>query len=205
MRVALALLVVTAVIACGKTSPQVSASNAPPAVSPKSEGQSTLYDQLHSGLFQADAAVKKLADAVDLAGEIEGKSKGDLAASIKNEMIPTLDDAGSTLASLTGDELPSAEDVAKQDATFQKRRADLIQKVNDILKDVREQEGSASDMALNQPPAIGDSAKRLDALLSEIIDDLLGALDGLGGKEEGAQNEPDTADTNQKPPPGYGR
>ena len=161
-----------------------------------------LYEQIHSGLFQADAAVKKLGDALDLAKEMQKNAKGALAQAMP-DIVNTIDDSGQALASLTGAEAPKPEDVAANKAKFETKRADLINQIGDILHDIRDQEDAAADQADNGDSDIRPIAKKLDELLLQIMDDLKGALTALGAKDPGEQTTPDTGDTNQKPPPGF--
>lgn len=173
----------------------------PPAQSAPAKAD-PLYEQLHSGLFQADAAVKKLADALDIAQDMQKKATGSFAEAMK-DVVATIDDSGHSLAALTGGEPPTAEDVANNRSKYQAQRADLINQISDILKDMRDQDDAADSMADIGNPEIQKPARHLDELLLQIIDDLKGALAALGAQDQSLQNTPDTGDTNQKPPPGF--
>jgi len=195
------------VVACGCSSntSTTPSDNTPPVDTPTATPPAKpdpLYDQLHSGLFQADAAVKKLGDALDLAHDMQKKATGPFVEAMK-DVVATIDDSGSSLAALTGGEPPTADQVAQNKAKYETQRSDLVNKIGDLLKDMREQEDAAADMVDNGNPEIQKLAKRLDDLLLQIIDDLKGALTALGGTDESLQNAPDTGDTNQKPAPGF--
>lgn len=186
----------------------------PPAAEPKEakqdfpapeatiEQKDPLYEQLHAGMFQADSVVKKLGDALDIAKALQAKAKGDLVAPMK-DMVAVLDDAGSSLAELSGGDPPTEEQVKKAPGTYQGKRDLLVKAVNDALHDLREQEGVAASLAEEGPPDGVKQFAELDKLLNACIDDLLGTLSALGGHEDSSQPTPDTGDTNQKPPAGF--
>lgn len=198
------LLQLLALVGCSSDAPK--SPNEPPpkheetVEPPKVEPKDPLFDQLHSGLFQADPAVKKLAEAVSLVKDIESKSTGNLQGYLKETMIPTLDDAGATLADMTGEDPPTMEQIKADHPKYAAKRDTMINQISDLLRDVREEADAADDMATTAPPETLKESKRLNQLLSEIIDDLSGALSALGGKEEKPQSQVDTADTNQKVP-----
>ncbi|HVT13260.1 MAG TPA: hypothetical protein VHE55_13425 [Fimbriimonadaceae bacterium] len=161
---------------------------------PKTEDP--LYTQIHSGLFQADAAVKKISDALDLAREIQGKVTGDMAQPMK-DMVQELDKDGSSLQDSVGGEPPTEEQVKQSPAKYQGQRDLLVDEINKVLKSIREQAGVADNL---DQPAVKTSAAKLGSLFDEIIDDLVGARTALGGKEPELQDTPDTGDTNQQIP-----
>ncbi|MFI5386398.1 MAG: hypothetical protein ACHQ50_09790, partial [Fimbriimonadales bacterium] len=201
------LLVSGALLGCSSEAPAPATKGSTPAQetpAPEAtvEVKDPLYEQLHSGLYQADAAVRKIADALEVARGMQDKATDAYAEAMKN-VVATIDDAGASLAALTGGDPPTLEQVKADHAKFVARRASLINQMSDILRDMREQQDAAGDMADNGPTEIRARAKKLDGLLTEIIDDLSGALTALGAKDQSLQNAPDTGDTNQKPPTGF--
>jgi|GEM_PF-2950672 len=204
MRLVCVLCTALLLVGCSNNAPAPQdtqpAEETPPAQTTPAKAD-PLFEQLHSGLFQADAAVKKLGDALDVAQDMQKKATGAFTEAMK-DVVATIDDSGHSLAALTGGEPPTAEDVASNRSKYEAQRADLINQIGDILKDMREQEDAAADMTDNGNPEIQKPAKHLDELLTQIIDDLNGALSALGGKDESPQNAPDTGDSSQKPAPG---
>lgn len=167
---------------------------------PASE-RTSLYEQIHSGLYQLDSAVKKIADASDTARNIQDKAKGQWLTDIKG-FATALDNAGSALAEKAGGEPPTEDQVAKKAAQYETKRKELIDLINDVLGDMKEGENLASSIATTAPAELKQDGAHLDQVLLQLIDDLRGALSTLGGQEDG-EGPPDTADTNQKPPSGY--
>ncbi len=195
----LAALAVT-VIGCAS---KPVASPAPPQTrDQQAKPQESLYEQLHSAFFQVDATVQSLSGAADVAQGMEGRAKGDLIPQIR-DVVAALNYNGGLLQELAGGDAPNESDVAKDAAKFAKLREDLAKNLNLTLKDVREMLPFISDLALNGPPNLRADAVKLVSSLEGAVDDLLGALHALGAAEDGKQDEPDTADTNQKPPPGF--
>lgn len=155
-----------------------------------------LYAQIHSGLFQADSAVKKISDALDLARAVQGKVTGDMVGPMK-DMVQALDKDGSSLQDSVGSEPPTEDQVKQAPAKYQAQRDLLIEEINNVLKSIREQAGVADNLA---DPAVKKDAAQLGDLFNRIIDDLVGARAALGGKEPEIPDTPDTGDTNQLPP-----
>ncbi|HWA83444.1 MAG TPA: hypothetical protein VG820_08435, partial [Fimbriimonadaceae bacterium] len=144
-----------------------------------SKPEDPLYTQIHSGLFQADAAVKKIADALDLSRDIQGKVSGDMVQPMK-DMVKELDKDGSSLQDSVGTEPPTEDQVKQSPAKYQGQRDLLVDEINKVLKSIREQAGVADNL---DQPAVKASAAKLGSLFDEIIDDLVGARTALGGKE----------------------
>jgi hypothetical protein len=172
----------------------VGCEGAPPSAAPTIDSERTreepevqttgvLYEQLHSGLFQADAAVRKIGDALDIAREIQAKVPPDLAEAMR-DMVATLDDAGALLSDATGGDPPTEAQVKADETAFISKRSRLIVLVGNTLKQMREQMGVAADLADSGPASIQKSCAKVDALLNQVIDDLLGSLEALGAKED---------------------
>jgi hypothetical protein len=180
----LALLLGLVVFGCSSTPPASTGSQKEEAaVQEAPVTKVMLYEQLHSGMFQTDAAVKKVIDALDLARAIQAKATPDLAEAIK-DMIDALDAAGAALADASGGEPPTQEQVDADEALYRSKRDRLVTVIDGTLKDIREQMGVAADLAENGPDAMKNGCAKVDILLNQVIDDLVGALDGLGVKSE---------------------
>lgn len=177
MKLLVALIFAVTLVGCSNppTDPEPLAqtppakSEAPAEVDPP---MSPIYDQLHSAMFQADAAVGKLRQALDIAHQVETKLPPDIAEDIR-DMIATLDDAGASLADRVGEELPKPEEVAKSEGKFKGKMTDLKILVDDILVDLREQEGVAASLVEMGPADTSKDFGKIDELLNQAIEDLL--------------------------------
>src|ERR1044072_2114036 len=107
--------------------------------------KSAVYDQLHSALFQADAALSKVREALDALQQVHSKNPPEIAEDLK-DMAATLDDTGATLADRVGEELPPIEEVAKDEPKFKGKVTELRGMIDDVLVDLREQEGVAASL-----------------------------------------------------------
>lgn len=174
--------------------------DAPPTTQEPPKQEDPLYAQLHSGLFQADAAVKKISDALDLARAIQGKVTGEMVGPMK-DMVQALDKDGSSLQDSVGNEPPTEDQVKQTPAKYQAQRDLLVDEINNVLKSIREQAGVADNLG---DAAVKKDAAKLGDLFNRIIDDLVGARTALGGTEPEMPDSPgpSAGNTNQ-PPPGF--
>lgn len=165
------------------------------------EKKDELYEQLHGGMFAIGAAVEKVGNALDLAKRMEGKAAAEDKEALK-DLIAVLDDTGASLADYGG-EGPTEDEVKGDRKKYTAKRLNLIELLNETLRDLREQEGVAAGMEQMTAEPLKSQAGKLNKLMGEIVDDLVGALEEMGAKEEHSQDLPDTGDTNQPIPPGY--
>jgi hypothetical protein len=181
MKVLLPLLASLLAFGCASAPPDTSSTTKeePVVEAPPTVTKSEIFDQLHSGLFQADAAVKKIGDALDIARDVQSKVTPDLVDALK-DMVATLDDAGAGLADATGGDAPTEAEVKADEGTYKSMRDRLVVLIDDTLKNIREQVGVAADLAENGPEITKKSCAKIDLLLNQVIDDLVGALEGLG-------------------------
>jgi len=173
-----------ALTGCGHKPEAAPQTQTPPPVAEKKSPEEQLYDQLHSGTFQLEAGMDSIADA--LKASKEAKASGDVKKSL-DDIQNDIDSAGSSLAEEV-DDAPDKAAVAKDMKTFDAKRQKLCDLVNDSLHDLRDARGIVDSLAEDGKDSPLESiGQKIDVA----IDDLKGALDALGGKDE----EPDDSNT----------
>jgi hypothetical protein len=184
MKAVLALAAALLLIGCGAqsaTPPAEDPQPQPEAVTPPpAPAKSAVYDQLHAAFFQADASIEKIRKALDIAQSTLDKLPEDVAPDVK-DMIATLDDDGAVLADRTSEELPPIEEVAKDEDKYKGKVTEFLSVIEDVLQDIREQEGVAASLAEMGPPETVKSFEQIDEFLNQALDDLLECKKTLGG------------------------
>ena len=137
-----------------------------------------VFEQLRSGLYQIGAGLESLEAAVKVAESIQ-PSNADAKASL-GEIRDLLNTAGDGLAEEAAVPAEKGGDVSTADA----RRAKLVNLVNDSLHDLRDARGIVDSLGDDSKPSpLEPVGEKIDA----VIDDLLGSLEALGGKEESGE------------------
>lgn len=172
------IFVLVAAIGCGQKSAtnSVNQNSKPPAVETKSP-EDQLYEQLHSGVFQLEAALDSIEESLKEAKgtKATGNAKGSLT-----DIVNDIDSAGSSLAEEV-DDAPAKEAVAADMKSFEAKRKKLCDLVNDSLHDLRDARGIVDSLAEDGKDS---PLENVGAKIDVAIDDLKGALDALGGKDE---------------------
>ena len=176
LRFLLPLLVVAiASLGCNSSAPQTPARLEP--VKP-SGTHADLYDKLHSGHFQIDAALDSIEEALK-----EARATKPTSADVKqslDDIMDSIDSAGNALGDEVGEE-PHRDQVEKDLAKSEARRVNLCALVNDSLHDLRDARGIVDSLAdSNGAGPLEPVGLKIDVAM----EDLRGALEALGGKEE---------------------
>lgn len=166
----LPLLLPLALFGCSKA--PASTPGPTPTVETKSP-EEKLHEQLSSGNFQLMAGLDSIEAALKeaKAAKVTDAAQKQSLADIQD----AIDSAGSGLAEEDEDP-PTKEQVAKDMKGFEAKRAKLCDLINDSLHDLRDARGIVD--SLDGP--LENVGIKIDAAL----DDLRGALEALGGKEE---------------------
>jgi hypothetical protein len=159
-------------------------SNVPPVSQTPAE---KLYGQLHSAVYQLNAALDSIEEALKEAKASQAPTI-DLKQSLE-EISASIDSAGETL----GDEAAEEPDKAKVAADMkaaETRKSKLIQLVNDALHDLRDARGIVDSLASESDAG---PLENVGLKIDQAMDDLRGVLEELGGKEELGEisNEPE--------------
>jgi hypothetical protein len=134
-----------------------------------------VFEQLRSGLYQIEAGLESLEAAV-LAAESAKPASAEAKSSVE-EIRELLNTAGEALTEEAAVPAEKGGDVPTADA----RRAKLVNLVNDSLHDLRDARGIVDSLGDDSNPSpLEPVGEKIDA----VIDDLLGSLEALGGKEE---------------------
>jgi len=152
----------------GPSKPTVVATKAP---------EDVLYEQLRSGSFQLSAALDSIEAALK---EAEGTQA---TAELKNSLTEIKDDIDSSGTDLAeeNDDPPAKEQVAKDMASFEAKRKKLCDTINDSLHDLNDARGIVDSLAEEGKEG---PLEKIGQKIDIAIDDLKGALEALGGKEE---------------------
>ena len=144
-----------------------------------------LYKSLRAGSFNLGAAQESLREAF---GQAESLRDAQLAGSdLRNalaELADLLDSAGATLVDHALPPPPQSE-VDADFAHFDEARLKAIEATNDALHDLREARGIAEGL-YEEVPGLRTPLDHLASLHSVAEEDLLSALESLGGKDETA-------------------
>jgi hypothetical protein len=169
------LAVAVAAFGCNSSTP-------PPHAKADSDKPATkhadLYDKLHSGHFQIDAALDSIEDALKEARATKPKS-ADVKQSL-DDIMDSIDSAGNALGDEVGEE-PHRDQVEKDLAKSEARRVNLCALVNDSLHDLRDARGIVDSLADSN--GVGP-LEPIGVKIDVAMEDLRGALEALGGKEE---------------------
>lgn len=170
--VLLTIVCLIAVSGCGKKS-EASVPTPDPLVATTPAGR--IFEQLRSGLYQIGAGLESLEAAVQ-AAESAAPSGADAKSSL-TEIKGLLNAAGEALAEESATPAEKGGDVSTADA----RRAKLVDLVNDSLHDLRDARGIVDSLGEDgEPGPLEAVGEKIDV----VIDDLLGSLEALGGKDE---------------------
>lgn len=134
-----------------------------------------LYEQLRGGIFQIDASLGSIEDALKEA-KASSQSTEDIRQSLE-DIQASIDSAGEILAEEAAVQPEKNGDVSSYD----KRRAKLVELVNDALHDLRDARGIVD--SLGGEDDLGP-LEPVGVKIDVAMDDLRGALEALGGKEE---------------------
>ena len=134
-----------------------------------------LYEQLRGGIFQIDASLGSIEDALKEA-KATSPSTEDIRQSLE-DIQASIDSAGEILAEEAAVQPEKNGDVSSYD----KRRAKLVELVNDALHDLRDARGIVDSLAGEDD--LGP-LEPVGVKIDVAMDDLRGALEALGGKEE---------------------
>ncbi len=155
--------------------------------------EEVLYQQLRSCAFQLDAATESLAEAFEQAKDGESKAKGMTKEGLQ-DVLDYLDSAGSQISDYT-EEPASAKAVQEKISEFEALKHKALQAISDSIRDLEEAQGIASSLEEDDPSF---PAKGLSNLISVAREDLIGALEALGGKADSddSQTNPEASDKN---------
>lgn len=134
-----------------------------------------LYEQLRGGIFQIDASLGSIEDALKEAKEFSASGE-DIRQSLE-DIQASIDSAGEILAEEAAVQPEKNGDVS----TYDKRRVKLTELVNDALHDLRDARGIVDSLGGEDEPGPLES---VGVKIDVAMDDLRGALEALGGKEE---------------------
>ncbi len=166
------LVALLALVGCGaKKENDPAKPSLPEAATPADK----LYEQLRAGVFQIDASLSSIEDALGEAKSAKA-STDDIKQSL-DDISASIDSAGEILAEQSATQVEKNGDVSSYD----KRRAELVQMVNDALHDLRDARGIVDSLGSDTDPGPLES---VGVKIDVAMDDLRGALEALGGKEE---------------------
>lgn len=157
---------------CSKSPDPITVSDFPTTQASPSE---QAFEGLRSGQFQIEAALDSIEEALNAA-----RAKSSDSIEIKQsleEIATSIDSAGNNLAEEAAVQPNKGEPVSKV-AARKKLLSDLV---NDSLHDLRDARGIVDSLAEgNEAGPLED----IGVLIDVALDDLRGALEALGGKEE---------------------
>lgn len=167
-----------ALAGCGsKPTEEAQPGPAKPPVEETKTPAELLHEQLRSGSFQLTAALDSIEAALKEAKA--HPATGELKNSLK-EIADDIDSAGTDLTE-ENDDPPTKEQVAADMASFEAKRKKLCDMINDSLHDLIDARGIVDSFAEEGKTG---PLENVGLKIDVAIDDLKGALEALGGKEE---------------------
>ncbi len=142
-----------------------------------------LHDQLSSGIFQADASVSSITGAIQIADEMAKSVKMSEAGAAITDVLDVLNFCGKSMAELI-DESPDEAEIKKDFVKYDDLRIKAVEIANDCLHDLEEANGVLDSL---KSELSGDSLGELTLLqtqIAEAMDDVIGTIEGFGGKVE---------------------
>jgi hypothetical protein len=150
----------------------------PPAAKPADPAQK-LYEQLHAGAFQFDAALGSLNEAVQALRPLPNDQGGDTKEALLN-VLDMLDSSGRTLAD--HNDSPTVDEVRADVKQSDGQRIEAINDAIDAIREVRETQGVIGDMLNSAPPAKEKAGlTKADASIAEALEAMEEGVRLLGG------------------------
>ncbi len=142
-----------------------------------------LHDQLSSGSFQAEASVSSITVAFGTAELLSKSLKQGEASVAVLDVVEVLNFCGKSMTELI-DDSPEVAEIKKNFAKFDDQRIKAVEVANDCLHDLDEANGILDSL---KPDLNGDALGDLTLLqtqIAEAMDDVIGTIEGYGGKVE---------------------
>lgn len=166
------LIAVFALLGCGDKREEVSGPNTLPDNATPAD---KLYEKLRGGVFQIDASLGSIEDALNEA-KAANPSTGDIKQSLE-DIEASIDSAGEILAEEAAVKPEKNGDIP----SYEKRRVKLVEMVNDALHDLRDARGIVDSLAgENDLGPLEPVGVKIDVAM----EDLRSALKTLGGEEK---------------------
>lgn len=134
-----------------------------------------LYEKLRGGVFQIDASLGSIEDALNEA-KAANPSTGDIKQSLE-DIKASIDSAGEILAEEAAVKPEKNGDIP----SYEKRRVKLVELVNDALHDLRDARGIVDSLAGEDD--LGP-LEQVGVKIDVAMEDMRGALRALGGEEK---------------------
>lgn len=166
------LIAIFVVLGCGDKKENVSG---PTTLPDNATPADKLYEKLRGGVFQIDASLGSIEDALNEAKGTKA-STGDIKQSLE-DIEASIDSAGEILAEEAAVKPEKNGDIPN----YEKRRVKLVEMVNDALHDLRDARGIVDSLAGEND--LGP-LEPVGAKIDVAMEDLRSALKTLGGEEK---------------------
>jgi chromosome segregation ATPase len=148
-------------------------------VAESAERSTKQYEDYRAGLFQIDAALTVLQDALRDAEKLRPEAKGDLREALL-DLNDFLDSAGATLADISAP-MPSREEYEKNFKSFDEDRLKAIEKLTDSLQDSRNALGTLTQLE-EASTNLRAAFEALSGAVEEAVDAQEEAIRAFGGQ-----------------------
>lgn len=140
-----------------------------------------LHSQLSAGTYAVNAALDSIEQSLQAASELIPKAPA--LEEPLNEVKELINASGEVLGEFVEDP-PPIETIEMRYAEFDERRLKAIEAGNDAMHNLNEALGILESVKDTIPQEAAADSFDLEGVLAAAVDDLIGAIEGFGGKVE---------------------